>query len=610
MSHPVNVSVQVGKTTLAGFNKLTLSQHVLSHHSFALDFSFEALAKTLNLKPEALFARAHEQLSGQDITISWSSKTPGRDQAGRRFDFKGIITDISIQTDADLSNYYHISGYSPTFLLEDGTQSRTFVKQSLAAIFARVLGDYESQPFTTQLKARRQQVLAYAVQYNETNFNFLSRLAAEQGEWFYYDGTTLRLGSSSSQPLVFKSSSSQVFALRMHLQPGRTQGTHYNYRSHQPLQTQAQAPGMGYALSQFAVEKSAEVFTQPARLQAGTHISDQAQLQDTMDNLAARRALNQVSLEGSGEGFDTRPGSIVDVQDAAGAAYGQFRVLSVRHDVDEAGNYSNHFEAMPEAGAALPPPNPLPDASDAQPELAEVIDLRDPRRLGRVRVRYHWPVSKPADAESSWLRVSTPYSGDGKGQLFTPEVGSQVLVGYEHGLAERPVVLGNVFHPLNKQNASYSPPNNHLKGLQTAGGNKFVLSDVPGAQTILISNSNKKGTSILVSFAGDGSINLTTNGPINITSGDSIALEAKKNISIRAGEDITLAAQKNVLVETQKEDISLRAQKGVQISAFSEDVVLEAESKKLVLNAVGNMELTSSAVVRVNGQDIKLNNPG
>jgi type VI secretion system secreted protein VgrG len=129
-----------------------------------------------------------------------------------------------------------------------------------------------------------------------------------------------------------------------------------------------------------------------------------------------------------------------------------------------------------------------------------VIDLADPRRLGRLRVRYHWPVAKPADAESAWLRVSTPYAGDGKGQMFTPEVGSQVLIGYEHGLAEFPVALGNLFHPQNKQGTVYSPPSNHLKGMQTAGGNKFVMNEVAGAQTILLSNSNNKGTAVEVAL--------------------------------------------------------------------------------------------------------------
>ncbi|MGI4737450.1 MAG: phage baseplate assembly protein V [Janthinobacterium lividum] len=316
-----------------------------------------------------------------------------------------------------------------------------------------------------------------------------------------------------------------------------------------------------------------------------------------------------MSLEGTGEAIELTPGCVLNVQDAAGEAYGKFWVLAVRHDIDGDGNYGNHFEALP-AAAPAPPPNPLYPAVDAQPELAEVIDLQDPRRLGRVRVRFQWPVKSAADAESSWLRVSTPYAGNGKGQLFTPEVGSQVLVGYEHGLAEFPVVLGNLFHERNPQSAKYTNPQNNLKGLQTAGGNKFVMSEVAGAQTILLSNSNKKDTSILVSFQGDGSISIKSNGPITINSGDSISIEAKKDITMRAGDSISIEAKKNINVATQEENITVQAHKELLLTAVNDDLTLEAASKKLTIQAANNVEITASAVVKVSGQDVKLNNPG
>ena len=223
-----------------------------------------------------------------------------------------------------------------------------------------------------------------------------------------------------------------------------------------------------------------------------------------------------------------------------------------------------------------------------------------------VRVRFQWDVARGQDAESGWLRVSTPYSGDGKGQLFTPEKGSQVLVGYEHGLAELPVVLGNLFHAQNKQGASYSPPQNNLKGIQTAGGNKVVMSETAGAQTILLSNSNKKGTSLLVSFAENGSVRITTNGPITLTSGESISLEAKKNISLRAGEDISLSAKQNITLETEKADIALRAQKEVLLSAVSENLTLEAGAKKVVVKAADNVEIEAVQLAVMKGKDVKL----
>ncbi len=163
--------------------------------------------------------------------------------------------------------------------------------------------------------------------------------------------------------------------------------------------------------------------------------------------------------------------------------------------------------------------------------------------------------------------MSTPYSGDGKGQLFTPEPGSQVLVGYEHGLAEFPVVLGNLFHARNKQGAKYSNDANYLKGLQTAGGNKFVMSDKSGAQTILISNSNNKGTAMTISFAGDGSVHIQSAGPVTVN-GSVITLGAGvpgKGQTAYTGEiimrakTITMAAEEEVKIESNTKTVALKA---------------------------------------------------
>ena len=207
-------------------------------------------------------------------------------------------------------------------------------------------------------------------------------------------------------------------------------------------------------------------------------------------------------------------------------------------------------------------------------------------------------MATPAQAESSWLRVSTPYSGDGKGQLFTPEVGSQVLVGYEQGRAEFPVVLGNLFHPQNKQSAKYTTPQNHLKGLQTAGGNKVVMSDKKGEQTILLSNSNNKGTAVQVSFQGDGSITIKSNGPVTVLS-PTITLEAgeKGSITMHA-KTISLDAEEAIHI-TAKKDVSLEATNTISLTA--KDLGLEVGnnmqaqiSSNLTMKAGGQAKLISS----------------
>lgn len=383
MSYPVNVTVQVkGGPVLADFSSLSVSQFMFTHHIFALDFSFEALGRALGLKPESVYTQAHEQLLGKDLTISWHNALPTGPKG--TFKFRGVILETSVHTNSDLTSYYHLSGHSATFLLEDGIQQRSFRQQSVQDIFHQVLAPYPSDIFQKKLQAQHADKLPYVVQYQESNYQFLARLAARSGEWFYYDGQTLHLGASpQGTALRLEANSAQTFALAMRLQPTRLQGGHYNYRTHEPLQAKAATPTGGHAYSQFAVQQSAAVFTQPHRLRGDTLLTDQTQLQDTLDTAAARSAGVLVTLEGQGELFTLTPGTLLDVYDAAKANYGKFRVLAVRHSVDGSGNYSNHFEAQPGA-EALPPPHPLAAPPTAQSELAEVIALNDPRQLGRV----------------------------------------------------------------------------------------------------------------------------------------------------------------------------------------------------------------------------------
>ncbi len=286
-----------------------------------------------------------------------------------------------------------------------------------------------------------------------------------------------------------------------------------------------------------------------------------------------------------------------DVQDPEGTAYGMFRVLAVRHEVGD-GNDTNHFTALPEAA------NPHVQPTQGVAELAQVIDVADPQQLGRIRVRYYWPVETPADAETGWVRVSTPYSGDGKGQLFTPEPHSQVLVGYEQGQAEFPVVLGNLFHPQNAQKAKYSTPHNHLKGLQTAGGNKVVMSDTKDAQTILLSNSNKKTTAITVSFENDGKVHIMSAGPV-VVNGSSIRLEAgapAKGGGPYTGEIVMKA--KTITMEAQDDMKATSKTKNITLAA--KDTIKIAGKEKTEITGT-SVDVTATIATNIKGQVVKIN---
>ena len=151
-------------------------------------------------------------------------------------------------------------------------------------------------------------------------------------------------------------------------------------------------------------------------------------------------------------------------------------------------------------------------------------------------------------------------------------------------------MLGNLFHPQNAQGAKYTTADNHLKGLQTAGGNKVVMSDKKGEQTILLSNSNNKGTAVSVSFQGDGSVHIHSQGPVTVN-GSVITLDAgeKGEIKMRA-KNITLVAEENVGL-TAKKTVAFKA-KDLQIEVAND---MQAQiSSNLHLKAGGQAKLISS----------------
>ena len=59
-----------------------------------------------------------------------------------------------------------------------------------------------------------------------------------------------------------------------------------------------------------------------------------------------------------------------------------------------------------------------------------------------------------------------------------------------------------------------------------------------------------------------------------------------------------------------EENVAVRAQKELLLTAVSDDLTLEAASQKLVAHAADNVEIRAAGVDKINGQDLKLNQPG
>jgi type VI secretion system secreted protein VgrG len=135
------------------------------------------------------------------------------------------------------------------------------------------------------------------------------------------------------------------------------------------------------------------------------------------------------------------------------------------------------------------------------------------------------------------LRVVTPYAGGGKGQHILPEIGEEVLVGFENDNAEKPFVHGAMYHGEGK--SGHGGEGNFIKSFQTATGIKLVMNDKE--KSFLLEDPS--GNTV---FA-DGKGNMTLTAPNNITmnAGGNISMTAGKNISSSASMNITESAGVN-----------------------------------------------------------------
>jgi phage protein D len=154
--------------------------------------------------------------------------------------------------------------------------------------------------------------------------------------------------------------------------------------------------------------------------------------------------------------------------DGVGTTFGgTFTVTSSTHSYRGAVGYQTSFQISGRSSRTLLELMRPPKERDWSASLVVgvVTNNNDPEQMGRVRVKYP---SLSDSEESAWAPVVTPSTGNARGFLMLPQPDEEVIVGFEHGDARRPIVIGSVFNGKDK-------PGEDL--LQKRDGSLAVLSN-------------------------------------------------------------------------------------------------------------------------------------
>jgi hypothetical protein len=215
-----------------------------------------------------------------------------------------------------------------------------------------------------------------------------------------------------------------------------------------------------------------------------------------------------------------------------------------------------------------------------------VTNVSDTDKLSRVKVALPWLAP---NFESDWARVVQFGSGAKTGAFFLPQVGDEVLVGFEFGDSRRPYVLGGLIN----SKTDYGELKNAVagsgvvtkRGIATPAGNQLTFTDElpPGPPGSLPPIQSK--------------IQLGTKG-------DKIGLvvdQVAGTVTLACNPQPPESKSPNGALTIECKDLG-----GITIKGGMGGVKIETEGQ-LSLSGKMGVKIESSAIVEVKGSLIKLN---
>lgn len=590
------------KVTVKGeeqkFVSLHLRQGFNRHHTFTVVVNYLSPNNTFQQTPEKFIGYI-----GETASISFVHR-----QTGESYDFEGIITQVEMVGSMGETGGVAIHGTSPTILYENNRTLDSWMDQSLSTIIKEATQEYGKVNLVSNPKYATP--IPYMAQYNESVFDFMNRLSALYGEWFYYDGTKVYFGKpdrDNTEKIVYDMDLEEV-RLVANLVPGKS--ARYDYVAQENKQHNADTPakpdGMN-DLQSIAHSCSEKAYTAKTTSAADPHVTDKAELDEQMRIVKNASGANLLNIKGIGKTCRIRIGEIIDVSFPDRMKLpplGKFRIVGIEHEVRRDGHYSNSFVGVPDGTVHIPVPDvkrPL-----ALPELATVKENNDDKGQGRVKVAFDWQKNGKT---TNWIRVQTPNAGvsgavpKNRGWVFVPEVGDQVMVSYEHGNPDRPYVTGSVFH---SGSGKGGDKDNKVKSIITRSGNAIVFDDETGS--IVITDQTGKQLIILdgtdaITVMAKKSITLTNEAESVIVmddksiglQADTIALEGRKSVTLLSGNECMVLSSEKSIISSSGTNIKQEATKDYDVAAKNGTV----NGVNLMIEGKGNVTV-SGGIVKFN----------
>ncbi|MFF8616482.1 MULTISPECIES: VgrG-related protein [unclassified Streptomyces] len=586
---------------------------------------------------------------------------------------KGVVTALEVELD-ETGTFTVVRGLDESHRLFRGRRVASYQNMTLADICAQVAQRAGLKPGTVDVAGP---VLEHIAQPNVTDWEFIRDLAEEAGAQAYVLDGQLHItrpaeasgapdGSARADrnPLVLEMGSNLLrcrAGVSSAEQVSEVEVRGWDVKAKQPLVGRAPAgKSATLELGVSAAEVSAP-FGEARFVVTDAAYGAQEQVDRAAKALAERIAGSFAELEAVIRGNpEVRAGSAVALN-AVGAPFeGRYTVTSSRHVFDPVRGYETWLTVSGQQerslfgltgggpGAGGPGTGSGGGSRCAGLVSGTVTDTHDPDGSGRVKVRFPWLSDEYA---SDWARTAQS-GGTSGGEAFIPEVGDEVLVGFEHGHLDRPYVLAGLYNGKDRPSQGSGDGGSGGGGAGGPGGvagavaaavsgepstggaspgaaapetaaplvdptsgavNRRSVASRSGNQLEILDDANgPQGVRLLT---GDGKlkIDLDRKGTVIVINSDgSVNIEAKQQVSIKAARGVALDGGQGTL-ELSGDSVTLTSRSGVSVDGGSGEVKLstggtvDVRGGTVAIDGTQRTDIKGGSSLAINAPLVKIN---
>lgn len=595
----------------------------------------EALGELFEYRLLALGERADikpSELLGQRVTVTMALGD-GRSRA-----IDGHVTAMHRRPDAQSGRtQYELTLRPWLWFLTRTSDCRIFQDMSVPDILAAVFEDEPSQKVELRLSGSYPK-WTYCVQYRETDFNFVSRLMEQEGIYYFFEhtpaGHTLVLCDSSGAHPPIEGGDTVPFirtadaridqdaivsvADRVQVEPGSYAMTEYDFRS----------PGTSLAVLRkpaLPIENAKadyEMFDYPGEYDAlaeGEHYAS-ARIEEA-------RTRAEV-FEFSGTERDAAVGRRFKLADHPRRDFNlEYLIVATQFAADESQygssddpgtTWSLAFSGIRHRQAWRPlraTPKPVIQGVQTAVVTGPAGEEIHTDKFGRIKVQFHWDrYGKRNEKSSCWMRVAYPIAGKGWGMATVPRIGHEVVVSFEEGDPDRPLVIGSVFNGDNPApfGAEGSPTVSGMKSNthKGKGFNEMTMDDTAGKEKINIHAQYDMHTKV-----GHDQTNTVDNTFTETIKKDTKITVTEGTYSHDVAANTATYHVKGALAETYEAtqtttvtgNLSITSKDGtVSITASSKNVVIKAETEILIEVGASKLLMKKDGTISLEGKDVTI----